>query len=215
MSPGAAVRPLRLTLVRHGVTEWNLAGRWQGHADVPLAEAGRAQARLVGPRLAGRELDLVVASDLRRALDTARLALPGVEPKVDARLREIDFGEFDGLTSDDNERHPVWEAWVADPYGMACPGGESFGDLLARARAWLASLPEAGEVVAFSHGGAIHAIVHAALDLAPVTGGRWPFPWRFKVGHGSLSVLERLPAPGGPAWVLERLNDDGHLAGSR
>ncbi|WP_045233917.1 histidine phosphatase family protein, partial [Deinococcus pimensis] len=62
---------MRLTLVRHGVTEWNAVGRWQGHADTPLSPDGERQARLLGRRLAGERFDLVYTSDLSRAARTA------------------------------------------------------------------------------------------------------------------------------------------------
>ena len=99
---------LDLLLARHGQSEWNAAGRWQGQADPPLSDLGRAQARAAG-RQAG-SFDAIFASDLERALHTATIISEalGVSPVVvDPRLKERDAGEFSGLTRDEiEERFP-------------------------------------------------------------------------------------------------------------
>ena len=89
-----------LLLARHGETDWNRARRWQGHADRPLTDRGRAQAAALGDRLANIALDAVYSSDLRRARETAEaVALPhGLDVIELPELREVDVGSWEGLT---------------------------------------------------------------------------------------------------------------------
>jgi probable phosphoglycerate mutase len=95
-----------ILLVRHGETDWNRAGRWQGHADPPLNDRGRDQARALAQRLADTHLDAIYASDLARARETAEIvgAAKGVTVVRDTALREIDVGEWSGLTTAEIER---------------------------------------------------------------------------------------------------------------
>jgi broad specificity phosphatase PhoE len=92
-----------LLLVRHGETDWNAAGRLQGHTDRPLNEYGRRQARELAERLAGDGIKAVYASDLSRARETAEIlgARLGLEVVIDADLREKNWGSWEGLTSDE------------------------------------------------------------------------------------------------------------------
>ncbi len=200
--------PLRVWLVRHGVTDWNLQGRWQGWTDTALSDTGRLQAKRLEPRLAGRHFDAVFSSDLQRASDTARLA--GLTPTPDARLREVHFGDFEGGLSSDNRQHPEFDAWLAAPATTRTPNGESYGDLQARALEWLAQLPESGEVIAFAHGGTIQTLVTGLLHIEAMVA---PRIWRLQVKHASITVLERHWTPTGAVWTMERLNDTAHLEG--
>ena len=92
-----------LLLVRHGETDWNAAGRLQGHTDRPLNVYGRRQARALADRLAGDGIQAVYASDLARARETAEIlgARLGLDVVVDPDLREKDWGSWEGLTSDE------------------------------------------------------------------------------------------------------------------
>src|SRR5437660_162408 len=94
---------LRLILVRHGVTEWNQAGRYQGHQDVPLSHMGREQARRVAERLRAEPITAAYASDMRRAQETASIIVDGreVELQTTPALREMGFGSWEGLTARD------------------------------------------------------------------------------------------------------------------
>lgn len=165
----------RILLVRHGLSEWNAAGRWQGWADPPLAPVGEEQARSAAERLV--DVDVVVASDLRRARRTAELLAPAAGPvRVDAGLRERDVGEFTGLTRPEIEaRFPG----VLDTHPVVPPGGEPWATVLGRVRSALARVAAdaAGRtVLAVSHGGVIAAL-ERQLDLAdgpvPNLAGRW------------------------------------------
>ncbi len=193
-----------LTLIRHGLTDWNVAGRFQGQTDRPLSEEGRRQAR----RLARRTprfgpIDLVVASPLSRARETAELAFPGRRIETDPRLMELDFGVFEGATAEENLRRPEWTAWYADPYTTAAPGGESYRQLRDRAVGWFEALPrDMSHVVAVTHSGTIQMI------LAHVLGVEHP-RWRKRiyVRHSSVSrIVTR-----GEEMVVERVNDTRHL----
>lgn len=196
----------RLTLIRHGLTEWNVQGRFQGQTDVPLSDEGRAQARALAEYVAAVQgVDAVVSSPLVRAVETARIAFPDQAITTDPRLRELHFGEFEGHTLAENEAHVAWPTWIADPYGSATPGGESYRALRERAVAWLADARAAfdgAHVVAVTHSGTIQMLL---ADLLGVERPRWRK--RVYLRHTSVShVLFR-----GPDAVVERVNDTRHL----
>ena len=195
---------LELWLVRHGVTDWNHAGRIQGWADPPLNAVGRAQAERLAPRLADVAFDRVVSSDLERARSTAALALPGAHVELDPRLRELDYGAFDGATWADLATGELAEAaahWRGDRQGRRTPGGESFDDLAARVRAFRAGLPPSGRTIAFSHSGTIRTALYGVLGRPDGHG------WGLEIANTSITVLrveER-------RTTLVTLNDHGHL----
>ncbi|MBC7325685.1 MAG: histidine phosphatase family protein, partial [Moorella sp. (in: Bacteria)] len=110
---------IRIYLVRHGETEWNNNGRYQGHTDVALSVSGRRQAELLRERFRSIPLDSVYSSDLSRARETAAvIAAPhGLTIKTEEAFREIDFGFWEGLTYQEiTARYPhEWERWRQDP----------------------------------------------------------------------------------------------------
>jgi broad specificity phosphatase PhoE len=159
-----------LLLARHGQSDWNATHRWQGHADRPLTDKGREQARALGERLRRTELDAVYSSDLRRAADTAVevAAIHGLEPIRVPALREVDVGSWSGLTRDEvKQRFPQGYARWLDGF----PGwddGESYEDMSARvlgAVREIACAHEGGRALVVSHGGPIRAIHASALSL--------------------------------------------------
>jgi broad specificity phosphatase PhoE len=166
----------RVLLVRHGQSEWNAAGRWQGQADPPLSDLGRLQAREAA-RTVGA-IDAIWSSDLQRAAETAIIIGDriGVGPVVvDDRLRERDAGEWTGLTRTQiEERNP---GFLAD--GNRPPGWEPDRDLLGRAGATLASIAGAapgGEVLVVTHAGVVFAVErHLGAEHTRLanTEGRW------------------------------------------
>ncbi|RJQ86428.1 histidine phosphatase family protein [Amycolatopsis panacis] len=173
MSPG------RLLLWRHGETDYNAAGRMQGHLDSALTPVGWNQARFAIPALARFSPDLVIASDLHRATDTATVLTEaiGVPLRIDKRLRETHLGEWQGMTGPEvDEAYPGDRArWRADA-AWAPPGGESRVDVAERATEvvedLLAPNSEVGDAVLLAtHGGLIVALTAKLLDL-PV--GLWP-----------------------------------------
>jgi probable phosphoglycerate mutase len=150
----------RLFLARHGETEWNALGRLQGHTDIPLNEAGRAQARALAVSVAGSGIAAVVTSDLVRARETGEIvaaALGLVAPTIEPDLRERRFGVFEGLTRDEcATRHPeAWRAWKERT--DAPPGGEPRPLAVARIAEALARIAAAaaaaGPTLVISHGG--------------------------------------------------------------
>ena len=157
----------RLYIVRHGATEWNINKRAQGQADVPLTHEGRIQSTDVAERLARADIDAVYSSDLSRARDTARVvAAPhGLDVIEDPDLREIDQGEWTGLTPDViRERWP--DRWGPARHYNTRPGGESPQQVRARALESVRRIVEKhpdGEVVVVSHGGTIRWLSAEAL----------------------------------------------------
>jgi broad specificity phosphatase PhoE len=164
------VRVTTLLLARHGETDWNRARRWQGHADRPLTELGRAQAAALAERLADIALDAVYASDLRRARETAAAVAAEQSLEVIERrdLREVDVGSWEGLTREEAEaRFPDgYRRWLAG--GTGWDDGETYEQMSGRVLAavgQIAAAHEGGRVVIVSHGGPIRAIHAAALGL--------------------------------------------------
>ena len=157
----------RIWLVRHGATEWNLDKRAQGQADIALTDLGHTQAKELAVALSSFTLDAVIASDLVRAIDTARpLAQEqGLEVQTDPAFREIDQGEWTGLsTAEIRQRWP--DRWGPARHYSARPGGESPMQVRTRALAglkrWVKEHP--GRTIAIvSHGGTIRWIVAEAL----------------------------------------------------
>ncbi len=157
----------RILLARHGETEWNRLGRWQGHADPPLNELGRRQAETLAAQLSGDGISAVYASDLRRASETAAIVAAHLrlEVREDRALREIDVGSWSGLTRDEvRERFPDGFArWQAGEIGH---DGETREQLETRVVAAVESIAHqhpAQAVLVVTHGGAIRALRrHAA-----------------------------------------------------
>jgi broad specificity phosphatase PhoE len=161
----------RLLLWRHGRTEWNAEGRFQGQLDPPLDERGRRQAAQAAPYVAaGLKPDdtVVVSSDLVRATETARaLGGPlGVEVRLDGRLREHGMGSWEGLTrAEVADRFPEQYAdWMAGR-PVRGRGGEDPAAVADRALEALADLPPAGTAVVVTHGGTAGRLMERLLEL--------------------------------------------------
>jgi probable phosphoglycerate mutase len=198
----------RILLARHGETDWNREGRWQGHSDQPLNALGIAQARALGRRLACEPVAALYASDLRRATDTAAEVSreTGLDAILTPGLREVDVGDLSGLDrADAGRRYPDWYTRWRDGTADGYPGGERFVDLRRRSVAAFDRIADrhAGETaVAVCHNGVIRAIVLHVLGLDPDERRR------IAAGpNGSLTVLERRRS----RTVVVSLNDSGHL----
>jgi 2,3-bisphosphoglycerate-dependent phosphoglycerate mutase/probable phosphoglycerate mutase len=155
----------RLVLLRHGQTDYNLAARMQGHLDSLLTETGLAQATAAAPAIARLTPDLLISSDLRRAVDTADVmgAATGLPVKLDPRLRETHLGEWQGRTVTEIEQD--WPGaiatWRSDP-AWAPPGeelDEQFGE------------GSNSTALLVAHGGLIAGLVSGLLALPAAT---WP-----------------------------------------
>ncbi len=202
----------RLILVRHGVTDWNREGRFQGHLDPPLADAGRHEAGLVAERLASdRQLRprRIVSSTLDRAASTAEAIgrESGVTPELDRRLIEIGQGEWEGRTHAELEgSDPVrYREWREAGGIRRPPGGERLDVATQRVAALLHDVTrgDAWPVCLVSHGGTLRILALALLGM----GG--PGSPALDIDNASVSAA----AERGDAWHLERWNDVLHLLG--
>ncbi len=181
----------RLLIARHGESEWNALGKWQGRADPPLSTLGRKQAHAAVEKLG--VVDAIIASPLERASMTAAIISEGlgVGPLVlEPRLVERDAGEWSGLTRADIERE--WPDYLSE--GKRPPGYESDEDLLARVTDALDDLTsrlDVAEMLIVAHGGVIYALeqlLGSSFERMPNLGARW-FDWK----------------PGGTSTLGERL----------
>jgi 2,3-bisphosphoglycerate-dependent phosphoglycerate mutase len=156
-----------IVLVRHGETDWNRDSRFQGHADPPLNDAGRAQAQALASDLSGERFAAVYTSPLRRAAETAAILAEELrlEPRLDATLKEVDVGSWSGLTRTEvEERYPAGFArWLE--YGHGWDDGETYDELGARVVSGLTHIGRqhaGGDVLAVTHGGPIRSALAAA-----------------------------------------------------
>lgn len=173
---GYAARVADETLIliaRHGETDWNRARRWQGHADRPLSERGRAQAAELAERLRDFPLDAVYASDLARARDTAFAvaALQGLPVTESAPLREVDTGSWTGLTRPEaRERFPEAFARWTEHGEPGWEDGESYDELTARVVPAVVAIGDAhpgGRVLLVAHAGVVRAVHAHVLGVEP------------------------------------------------
>jgi probable phosphoglycerate mutase len=203
---------LNIILIRHGETAWNAERRLQGHLDIPLNAEGERQARLLAEALAPESIDLVVASDLQRARQTAQaVATPrGMPVHAEPGLRERCYGGFEGLLySEIEQRFPVeFAAWQArDVDGILPSGknrGETFRDFYTRATDAILGLAAAhpGKTLALvAHGGVLECAYRMALDLSLET------PRDFKVYN---ACINRFRVEDG-RLVLGSWGEVGHL----
>ena len=184
-------------LVRHGETEWARLGRHTGLTDIPLTETGRAQARLVGGRLADQRFALVLTSPLSRSAETAAIA--GFPDAIaDPDLQEWDYGALEGRTTVEIQGDfPDWTIWRG-PW----PAGETVDQVGARAdRAIARARAAAGDVLVFAHGHLLRVLAARWLGLPAASGGL------FELGTATLSIVgwERTDPS------MELWNEAGHL----
>jgi alpha-ribazole phosphatase len=203
---------MRIIFVRHGETEWNASLRYQGHANIPLNDRGRAQARAAAKRLESYQVSTIYTSDLARAAETADTIGEqlGVTPIPMAELREIHVGQWEGYTPEElYRRFPDHMAeYDRDPARTVRIGGESYAQLQDRALVALNHIREAHRrdetILVVSHGGTIRAVLCHVIGLDLIHFGRM---W---LDNGSFTEL-RLGSNG---WRLVRLNDAAHLEGT-
>lgn len=144
---------IRVWLVRHGETQWNAEHRFQGVTDIPLTDRGREQAKELAERIGDRHFDTIWSSDLVRAVETANIVFG--PPRIDTRLRELDFGDIDGLTWSDLSDE-VREALLAFQ-GFEAPNGETVAEMFVRVGSFMDDL-QSGDHVAVTHGGVVRMI---------------------------------------------------------
>jgi broad specificity phosphatase PhoE len=178
-----------LYLVRHGEAA-GVEGRAVGHFDPPLSEAGAAGVTALATSWRARRPDRLIASDLRRAEQSAHLlAAPlGATVSTDPRLRELCFGAWEGKTWDEIHRldRRRLDRWGRRWWEVAPPGGETFGDLSRRVLDWLSEqIEQGGLVVAVTHGGSLRALFGAVLGVSR----EQLFAMRFDLAHVSALAM--------------------------
>jgi len=183
-----------VVLVRHAETEWSRDGRHTGRTDIPLTEHGCESAATLPERLADWSFELVLVSPATRARETCALAGLDARARVEEHLLEWDYGEYEGLTTVQiQQARPGWSLWRD-----GCPGGESAGDVGARADRVIAELSGAhGPVAVFSHGHMLRVLGARWIALNPCSGSR--------LGLGTAAICVLGHERGQP--ILARWND--------
>ena len=199
-----------LAVVRHGQTEFNRRGLYQGHADSPLTAAGEAQALRLAPRLRSLNCSAVYCSDLGRARRTAELLVRPSARRIreDAALRERSYGAFEGLSRGEiAAQYPDARiaSGAANP-DYTPPGGETqdeFNKRVTRAFDRIASEHAGQRVLVVTHGGVVTAFARYVLGVPKNA------PRLFDIGNTSLSLFYR---DDGRRWMVRFLGDVSHLA---
>lgn len=195
-------------MIRHGQTDWNVAGKIQGSTDIPLNETGRNQAACLAKGMENRPVVQIFSSFLKRAVETA--AAIGRSQHVDVDvirgLEEVGFGEWEGLTwTEIQARYPKeYERWWLNPVDVAPPGGERQEDIYRRcANVAEAILAQAhGDLAIVSHGAILAYLVEYLMRDHPLEE-------EIIVGNASISTLEYNPITKDIAMV--QANDVSHL----
>jgi probable phosphoglycerate mutase len=203
---------VKLFLVRHGESQWNVEGRYQGWLDPPLSELGLRQAQAVAQRLARVERpSRIVSSPQDRATNTAEAIAQacGASLVLDRRLMEISHGEWEGLLrSEVAQRWPdVLAQWKSDPQAVRFPGGESLEDVRVRWQSFLTDLDVSDTpLVAVTHdiiirlacmqaqAAPMNAFFNLKVDNGGITELRWQDSELSSVGFNDVSHLEGLRA---------------------
>jgi broad specificity phosphatase PhoE len=167
-------------LARHGETEWSRSKQHTGRTDIELTDRGREEARALAGPLGRRDFARVFTSPLSRAVETCELAGLGDQAEHSDALLEWDYGEYEGLTTDQiREQRPGWVLWRD-----GCPGGESAANVGARVDPLIAELRDiGGDAALFAHGHVLRVIAARWIGLGPESGGL------FALSTGTLSIL--------------------------
>jgi phosphoserine phosphatase len=205
----------RFLLVRHGETQWNREGRFQGQIDIPLNDNGRHQASQARDFLKTIPIDAAISSDLARPQETAEIILqnhPGIALALRPDLREIGHGTWEGKLEAEIRATdgPLLDAWQSAPATVQMPEGENLQDVFTRAvAAWqdivAAAIPGTTTLVV------AHDAINKALLCHIVGLGPTAF-WSFKQGNGAVSVIDYPEGPDSPP-ILQAMNITTHLGG--
>jgi phosphoserine phosphatase len=196
---------MRLVFARHGQSLWNEVRRFQGGTDVELSALGRRQAEALGRALRGRRLAAAYVSPMRRAFETATIALEGTRvPLVPIdELRELSLGEWEGCTVDEVSARDgdPYRRWVRAPLDCPPPGGEALPEVCGRVLRAIDRIALAhangDDVLIVAHGGVI------SVYACHLLGCSFNTVWRLRVDNCSLTTIE-------PPRIVT-LNDTNHL----
>jgi broad specificity phosphatase PhoE len=202
------VATLKLFVVRHAETAWTAERRFSGQRDVPLAAGGEVQAEALAQALAGAKLAAIYSSPLERARTTAEIiAKPHRLPvQVDAALREMGFGRWEGRTRDDvaASEPAAWAVWRERPHALTAHDGDTLPAVAARLDAFVAGVRQRhgdDSIVLVTHAIVVRLIVLAALGLGPDR------LWSVDASPAGLSEVDF-----GPEWTtVHRMNTLAHL----
>jgi alpha-ribazole phosphatase len=199
---------MKLLLTRHGQTDWNIAGRYQGQSDTPLNETGLRQAAQIAKRLSKETIHAIYTSDLSRSANTAQSIADfhQLEIKKDSRLRELSFGDWEGMTHQEMSAHSpdVFSKWMEDSLNISTPNGETLAQLAGRVKSAFDEIKNHHKdqtVLVVAHSGALQSLLSVTLGLDL---NRY---WQFRVSQTSLSELTVYE----DSVVLNLLNDVSHL----
>lgn len=199
---------VRIILIRHGETNWNLQGRYQGQEDTRLSERGFWQAQQLAQALKDVHIDAAVSSPLKRSFLTCKACadLHKLTVQTDARLTEINHGAWEGeLACDIEARYgKEFKLWHTKPHLVQMPGGENLEDVRRRTR-------EAFDEYAVKYDGqTVLAAAHDAVNKAiicDILGLGMDSFWHIKQDNACINVLEYT----GGVWRLVLLNNTNHL----
>jgi alpha-ribazole phosphatase len=199
----------KVIFIRHGQTEWNVTGRYQGQSDVKLTEEGKKQAEKLADNFPVAKVDAVYASDLCRAMVTAETiaAKFGLKVQAEPAFRELSFGDWEGLTY--QQIVDKWEEAMANflqhPDILEIPGGESFPAVQQRAMKRLNELIEKHDgqtIVVVAHGAVLRTMLTAALHM-PLQ-----YLWSIRQFNTAVNIV-RYDSDANP--TVELLNSTAHL----
>ena len=199
---------MKLYIIRHGQTDWNVEGKIQGRQDIPLNAAGRSQAEMLAKGMEKRPVTAIYSSPQIRAMETAETLAraQGMAVIPVPELAEIGYGDWEGRTASDilAKERKLYEEWWQHPATVAPPGGETLNQVDVRCKKpWERTPGElTGDTAVVAHGGPLaHLIVHL-LEGQPDAA-------EILVGNASITTIEYDPVTG--QCSLEGLNDCSHL----
>lgn len=201
---------LHIYLVRHGQTEWNVGGRFQGQSDIKLSEIGRKQAQLLTKYFPAHQLQAIYASTLERAKETANILAERYHAPVHLRddLREMNFGDWEGLTFDEISKD--WQnggnEFFEHPEALMPPHGETFMEGQKRGIKALQDIMqqhtgEMEEIAIVAHGAILRTLIAYVLHI-PIQ-----YVWRMRQGNTAISRLTIYDNN----WMIDYMNNTSHL----
>jgi len=209
---------MRLFMLRHGETEWNSEGRFQGRMDIPLNQKGRRQAELAAEALASVKLHSIWSSDLSRAGETAWIIGKnhGSEIKIERELTEIDHGEWEGRNCEEIERKwpGMLEKWHSSPHTVTMPGGENLYNVRERVIKGFNFIGQnsSNNAVVVCHDAVLKVL------LCYLLGCSLENFWKFQIENCSITIVEvtfegiRVPLMGGTShlgYLFQRKEQKG------
>lgn len=203
---------MKLYLIRHGQTDWNIQGKIQGSHDIPLNETGRKQARMLAEGMDSRPVTKIFSSTLKRAVETAKMI--GDRQKVDIYLVpgliEVEFGQWEGMTWQEIQaQYPAeYERWSINPVDVAPPGGETQMEVMTRVAGAVETVmgmtDKREDIAVVSHGATMAYIVAYLMRNHPEES-------EIIVENASITTVNYNPLT--QDYMLLEVNDTSHLQG--